>query len=167
MSQRREYSRIARKLGVFIPVMIALLIAGCSTGFVPQEKEDVSAALSSISTSNGPTNGLVQSDTGGSVTIDVEWIGLKDGSLIFAVAMNTHSVDLDRYDLEGKAVLRDDEGKEYRPASWESAPGGHHRRGILTFSPPDSLIQEKAAYLELIIQGVAGVEERVFKWELG
>jgi hypothetical protein len=69
-------------------------------------------------------------------------------------------VYLDQYDLGELAVLRDDAGKEYHPTSWDSAPGGHHRRGILAFSPP-----EKAKYLELVIRGVAEVRERVFRWE--
>jgi hypothetical protein len=109
----------------------------------------------------------VQSSTGGKVTIDVEWTGIENNTLVFYVAMNTHSVDLDRYDLGKVAVLRDDTGKEYRPSSWHSAPGGHHRSGTLTFPIPDSLSQGRARYLQLIIRDVAGVKERTLKWELG
>lgn len=87
--------------------------------------------------------------------------------MVFDVAMNTHSVNLDQYDLGELAVLRDDESKEYRPAAWRSAPGGHHRSGTLTFPVPASLSQGKAKYLNLIIRYGAGVKERVLKWELG
>jgi hypothetical protein len=63
-------------------------------------------------------------------------------------------------------VLRDDAGNEYRPSSWDSAPGGHHRQGTLTFPIPDSLGQGKARYIEMVIRDVAGVKERVLRWEL-
>ncbi len=167
MSKRKEHSRIFRKLVVVIPFLVVVaLIAGCSTGFVSEGKDEVSIASSPVTSSQGPTNGLVQSSTGGSVTIDVEWMGEENGSLVFDVSMNTHSVDLDQYDLRELAVLRDNEGNEYNPTSWDSAPGGHHRKGTLTFPIPDSLSQGKTKYVGIVIRDVAGIEERVLKWEL-
>ena len=148
-------------LGALLLVAIA---AGCSRGFVSPEKGEV--YLPSSGSSHEPTNGLVQSSVGDAVTIDVEWIKEGDGLLIFDVSMNTHSVDLDGYDLGELAVLRDDMGTEYHPVSWNSAAGGHHRKGTLTFPSPDSLSQAKAKYIEMMIRGVAGIEERVLKWEL-
>ncbi len=146
-------------------IIVAVIAAGCSSGFVPQ-REEGAYLPSSSSSFNGPTNGLVQSNTGGSVTLDVEWIKEGDGLLIFDVSMNTHSVDLDQYDLGELAVLSDDMGNEYHPVSWDSAPGGHHRQGTLTFPIPDSLSQRKAKYVEIMIRDVAGIEKRVLKWEL-
>ena len=153
-------------LGIAI-LMVAVLVAGCSSRFVPQQEEGAyPASPSSDSSSNRPTNGLVQSNAGGSVTIDIEWIKAKDGLLMFDVSMNTHSVDLDQYDLGELAVLRDDTGNEYHPVSWDSASGGHHRQGTLTFPVPDSLSPGKAKYVEIMIRDVADIEERVLKWEL-
>lgn len=80
--------------------------------------------------------------------------------------MDTHSVNLDQYDLKQLAVLCDDTGNEYRPASWESAAGGHHRQGTLTFALPASVREGKAKYVEMVIREVAGIKERVLKWEL-
>jgi hypothetical protein len=145
-------------------LMAALIVAGCSSRFVPSQEEVANSPLPS--SSHRPTNGLVQSNTGGSVTIDVEWVKAEDDSLIFNVAMNTHSVNLDQYDPGELAVLRDDTGNEYHPISWNSAPGGHHRRGTLTFPIPDSLNQGEAKYVEIVIRDVAGIEERIFTWEL-
>ncbi len=148
-------------------LVVVVTVAGCSSRFVPQQKEGSSSpSPSSGSSSHEPINGLVQSNTGGAVTIDVEWVKAGDGSLIFNVSMNTHSVDLDRYDLGKLAVLRDDAGNEYRTVSWDSAPGGHHRRGTLTFPLPDSLSQGKAKFVEIVIRDVADIKERVLKWEL-
>ncbi len=148
-------------------LMVIVTLAGCSSRFVSQQKKDTSPpSPSSGSSSLEPINGLVQSNTGGAVTIDVEWVKTGDGSLIFNVSMNTHSVDLDRYDLGKLAVLRDSAGNEYHPVSWDSATGGHHRQGTLAFPVPDSLSQGKARYVEMVIRDVAGIEERALKWEL-
>ena len=98
--------------------------------------------------------------------IVVRWNGASNGVLAFQVVMDTHSVDLDQYDLGKLAVLRDDDGAEYRPASWRSAPGGHHRTGTLSFAAPASLSEGKTGYVELIIRDVSGVAERVLKWTL-
>jgi hypothetical protein len=148
-------------------ILLAVIVAGCSTGFVPAEKEgDYPSTPSGSASSNGPTNGLVQSNTGGSVTIDVEWIKTEDNLLIFDVAMNTHSVDLDQYDIGQLAILRDNTGKEYHPVTWDSAPGGHHRSGTLYFPIPDSVNQRSTSYIEIVIQDIAGIKERVLKWEL-
>lgn len=147
-------------------IMVAVIIAGCSSRFVPPPEEEAHSPSPPSGSSPEPTGGLVQSNTGGSVTIDVEWVVVENNSLIFKVAMNTHSVDLDQYDLGKLAVLRDDTGNEYRPLSWDSAPGGHHRKGNLTFPVPDSLNRGKAEYVEIVIRDVAGIKKRVLKWEL-
>lgn len=147
-------------------LMVFVVTVGCSKGFTsggePLPVTTATAAVSPV----GPTNGATQSSDGGNVTIDVEWLGLDGDRLSFAVAMNTHSVDLDDYDLGELAVLRDDQGNEYRPESWDSAPGGHHRSGVLTFSAPDSVESGEAAVVEMVIRDIAGVGERVLTWHL-
>ena len=167
MSESKKHGRVFKKMGVLITVfMVSILVAGCSTGFIPQGEDDATVTSSLAPTAKGPTNGLVQSSTGSTVTIDIEWLRPDDDLLIFAVALNTHSVDLDHYDLGELATLRDDEGEEYHPTSWDSAPGGHHRQGTLTFPFPYSLSQEKAKYIQIVIRDVDDIDERLFKWEL-
>ena len=169
-------SRLVRNsvLIIFI-ITVASLVAGCSSRFEPVKDGEMSPVPdptgSEVNAStNTPAGNPVQSSEGGSVTIDVEWVEIENlaekDSLTFHVAMNTHSVDLDDYNLGELAMLRDDSGNEYQPASWESEPGGHHRNGILTFSLPDSLRQGRAEYVEVVIRSVAGIDERVLKWEL-
>jgi hypothetical protein len=166
MPERKD-QRFSLKLAIVSAVvLLTLLIAGCSTGFVSDGKDEVSAALSPVVSSHGPTNGMIQSHNGGAVTIDMEWLGEENDSLVFHVAMDTHSVDLDQYNLEELAILRDDTGNEYRATSWETPPGGHHVRGTLSFTLPDSLVQGTTEYLEIIVQDVDGIKERVMRWEL-
>lgn len=100
------------------------------------------------------------------MTIDAELVGTSGDSLVFRIAMNTHSVDLDKYDLKKLASLRDDAGDQFQAVGWDAPPGGHHRQGTLSFPVPSTLSQKKAKYLELVIRDVAGVNERVLRWEL-
>ena len=76
--------------------------------------------------------------------------------------MDTHSVDLDAVDLKKQAVLRDDKGGEYKAVDWNAAMGGHHRSGKLVFAHPD----KTSKTFELVIRDVAGVAERVLRWQV-
>src|SRR3972149_9933266 len=111
---------------------LAAIITGCSSGFVAsgstdgQPKQEAASSMSLM-----PVNGLVQSSEGGAVTLDVKWLPEKKEALAFQITMDTHSVDLDGYDLGKLAILKDDAGREYQPVSWEGGAGGHHRRGLL------------------------------------
>lgn len=78
----------------------------------------------------------------------------------FDIVMDTHSVELDQ-DMTKVAILTDDSGKEYSLARWEGAPaGGHHREGVLVFSP----ITSTPKSVELKITGVADTV-RTFNWQ--
>lgn len=88
----------------------------------------------------------------------------KSAGPVFAVAMGTHAVDLDGYDLRQLAVLRTDKGQELQPASWNAPTGGHHRSGMLifpaTFADGTAVIGTNTRSIELIIRNVAGIAER-------
>lgn len=162
-----EYKRVFLIVAIVITVLVtAAIITGRYTSLTTRGNEGVSAAPLSYSLDKVPVNGLDQNSTGGAVSIDVKWLGIENDKLVFDVSMNTHSVNLDQYDLGKLSVLLDEQGNQYIPSSWESAPGGHHRKGTLTFATPDSLGQGKTKYVELIVRDVAGVGERIFKWEV-
>jgi hypothetical protein len=104
-----------------------------------------------------------QKSSANRVRVDVKPIQLTIGQPArFQVWLNTHFVALGD-DLAAAAVLRDDQGHTYRATAWEgSPPGGHHRKGVLEFPK----LEGSPASLTLIIKGVAGVPERLFRWEL-
>jgi hypothetical protein len=84
--------------------------------------------------------------------------------LSFEVRMNTHSVNLDAYEMENVSYLRIDGGTEQKALGWfKPGGGGHHRSGVLRFAGP---IPRGAQSLQVIIRGVGGVQERVFEWKL-
>jgi hypothetical protein len=94
-----------------------------------------------------------------------------DGKLAVRVKLDTHAVDLDQYPLETLAVLQDAQGREIPAVGLESASGsGHHREGVLTFPGTDGsgkpLLSPEAKRLTLILRGIGGVSERVFRWQL-
>ena len=140
--------------------LMSLMLVACSTS--GQETG------SSRPEAPGQLSSPEQTNEGGQVTVTVTWRGPEAGP-VFAVVMDTHSVDLDSYDLQGLAVLRTGEGKELRPSGWDAPKGGHHRQGNLTFpttaSDGSPLVGPATRSLELVLRDIAGVPERVFRWE--
>lgn len=154
---RRCRRGVLARLGLVIVLAWMLTACGGSGGAG-------SAATPGLQ-ANAPA--LTQVSAGGQVTIEVTWRG-RGAGLVFEVAMDTHSVDLDGYDLAKLAVLRTDKGQEVRPSGWDAPAGGHHRRGRLIFpdKAPDgsAVMGPDTAWIELVIRDVAGVPERVFRW---
>lgn len=106
------------------------------------------------------------------MTIEAKWETeqASSTSIRFAVSMDTHSVDLDKYDLSTLATLRNDKGQQIAATTWDGpSGGGHHRAGTLVFPAADNgkpMIEQGTKYVELIIRDVANVKERVLRWDL-
>jgi hypothetical protein len=82
----------------------------------------------------------------------------------FEVRMNTHSVDLEAFEMEKLCFLRIDGGSEQKALGWfDPGGGGHHISGVLKFAGP---IPPEAKSVQVIIREVGGVPERVFEWKL-
>ena len=97
------------------------------------------------------------------VRVDVTPLDCTPGKAAkFQIRMNTHSVDLG-YDVAALSTLKDNQGREYRPVSWQgSPPGGHHRSGILEFPA----LEGNPNRVTLVIKDIADVPERTFEWKL-
>ena len=80
----------------------------------------------------------------------------------FQVILDTHSVNLDAYDLKSMTILRDDAGKYYAATRVENKGSGHHREATVSFAKLDP----DAKRVELVLKDVAGVPERVFRWNI-
>jgi hypothetical protein len=110
-----------------------------------------------------------QVNVGGDVTVRLTWNGPEAGP-VFNVVMDTHSVDLDPYDLSKMVVLHTNDGRESAPLNWDAPPGGHHRKGKLVFSElaldGKPLVAADTGSIELVIYDLSGVPTRSFKWLL-
>jgi hypothetical protein len=117
---------------------------------------------------DAPPQAQTQTSDGGQVTIKATWLGPEAGP-VFAVVLDTHSVNLDAFDLARLAALRTDQGLEVQPIGWDAPAGGHHREGTLSFADvaPDgsSLLGPDVMALQLVIRDVA-VPERVLQWSV-
>jgi hypothetical protein len=106
-----------------------------------------------------------QTNREGSVTVKVTPGNLSSTatSWDFEVTISSHTTELDQ-DMQSVAVLVADASDAQPPLAWNGdPPGGHHRKGILRFQPP----QESPSSVELHIRGIGGVSRRVFLWRLG
>lgn len=121
------------------------------------------AFLTSGSSFAAPAFAAQSSEVGG-VKVVVTPTALGPGVAVweFKVVMDTHSEPLDD-NLTEAAVLIDEAGSRYSPATWQGdPPGGHHRSGTLRFPAP----AEMPKAVELQIEGVGGIDTRSFRWEL-
>ena len=108
-------------------------------------------------------SGLSRTDSGGGVTVKVTYLHPQSaGDNRFEISLDTHSVNLDGYDLKALSLLRDDTGKTYQPSGVENKGTGHHREIVLNF--PKTAPGTKR--LEVVIKDIAGIKERSFFWDL-
>jgi hypothetical protein len=122
----------------------------------------------------GNKRNLILTNGEGAVTIAITYLNpiekVEGDQLAFKVQMDTHSVNLDHYRIDVLTILRDDKGNEYEALGWVSPRGrGHHRSGVVKFSNKNTfgrpIIDPQTKYIEVIIKGVNGIPQRVFKWE--
>ncbi len=155
--------------GGLVAIVAAALTGGALVAFGSQQNSPPGASPPA------PTHRLAAGGTrtseGGRVSVAVSWDGLAQSqgsqvTLVLQVAMDTHSVNLDTYDLAKLAVLRNDRGETAQPASWQAPRGGHHRKGELSFAVPATFLAG-ARFLDVVVRDIAGVPERVLRWELG
>jgi len=106
---------------------------------------------------------MPQSIAGGGVTAKVTYLNPNSvDDPRFQVVLDTHSGNLDAYELKTIVILRDDIGKSYGPTAVENKGGGHHRETVVSFSK----LSPGTKRMELVIKDIAGVKERTFVWSL-
>ena len=107
--------------------------------------------------------GAQRSSAGGvTVTVTPQSLAADAKSWDFKVVLDTHSQDLGD-DLVKSTVLLDGTGSQHVPVAWDgSAPGGHHREGVLRFKP----VTPQPAAIELRIARPGEPGPRSFRWQL-
>ncbi len=116
-----------------------------------------------------------------SITVEVTWVTPShlqqlpqaeltaypiDNNVLLHVKLDTHSVDISRYDLAQIATLRGSSGPATAPTWVGIADSGHHREGVLVFPGQGSeQWMSKEGKSELVLSGIGGVAQRTFTWE--
>jgi hypothetical protein len=122
----------------------------------------IGVLFASVETFGAAAPGTNRSDAGGGVTVKVTYLEQTAHESRFSVVLDTHSVNLDVYDVKSLSLMRDDTGLAMQPTGAENKGSGHHREIILTFPRPS--LERK--WLELVMKDIAGVKERVFRWNV-
>ena len=127
---------------------VLFLVTTTALGFLLMNFKSFGAAASN------PT----QTVAGGGVTAKVTFWNPKDADdSRFHLVLDTHSVNLDTYDLKNIVVLRDDTGKSYVSTSAENKGSGHHREAIVSFPK----VSPETKRLNLIIKELRDKRENV------
>jgi FlaG/FlaF family flagellin (archaellin) len=148
--KQQQFSiRVVKALKFFLT---GLFVSGILTGY--------GEAFAAVGSAAG---GLTRTNSGGGVTVNVTYPHSQAANETrFEVVLDTHSVNLDAYDLKTTSVLRDDTGKNYQPIRVDNKGSGHHREITIVFPK----VSSPAKRLELVIKDVAGINERSFFWDL-
>ena len=102
----------------------------------------------------------------GPVTITATYQNpLQEGlsEITFNLQLDTHSVNLDQYQLNKLSFIKVNNGELQPALSWQPKGASHHYKGTLEFAGP---APDGMKSLQLIVRGVGGVEERIFDWQL-
>lgn len=119
-------------------------------------------ATPALAQSADPNALAAQVSRGGGVTVTVtpKSLAAEAQQWEFELVLDTHTVDLSQ-DLGKSAALIDAAGRAHAPLAWSGdPPGGHHRKGVLSFKPLGAVDA-----VTLQIRDV-GLSERTFRWPL-
>lgn len=128
--------------------------------------EQVSATKQPRENVTGQENVLTLTDSQGTVVIQTTLMLAESSNsqLVFEIVMNTHSVDLNQYDLTRIANLSF-ESTSALPGSfsWESSNNDtHHKLGYLKWS---GTTPKDISALTLELEGIDEIPSRTFTWD--
>ncbi len=134
---------------LMVALVAMLSVAGCSSD--AQVESDDAGSVKAFGT---VYSGSVDA---GDAVVDLTPVGVVGGKLRVDIGVNTHSVNLQQFNLTNMTTLEYG-GKILMP---ESAPAlsGHHVSGTLVFG-----VGEPVSSFRIVIRGIPSVEERVFEW---
>ena len=142
------------RIGALIAI-IAVLSVACTSAIAP----------SAVQSGPQATGGLgEQRNEAGAVTVVASW--LTDPIPTAHVVIDTHSVDLDTFDLGQLARVRLNGGAWIAATKWDAPNGGHHRAGTLTFGSLDPQLFASARVIELEVRDMI-VPSHMLRWERG
>lgn len=148
---------------LFLAGMAAALVFGIWL-ILPQNDTEPPNEKLVIQNGNLPRQFAPKEHAGGNVTVLVTPKSLTPTQpVIFELTFDTHSIELD-FDIARASTLVDDSDATFGEPAWEgSPPGGHHRKGTLTFPKP---LDPTAKSVTLTLRDIADIASRTFSWEV-
>ncbi len=145
--------------GTLIIVVIGLVYA--FTGFNFNSSKITGNGIKDIKKTETLDNDFKTISSGttndGEVSVELKPHKVKNGKINVDISVNTHSVDLNKFDLRQITTLEYNNLIIY-PTSAPTLTG-HHNSGNLVFD-----IGENINSFTIKIKGIPKIEERVFKW---
>lgn len=154
-------------------IIIAILVIGISlfewNKTSPQIQKRDKDTLSEVAESDQDTSEVFRrnsSDGGGvrkekeenNVTVIIEYLPTQSSSLIFRIALDTHSVNLDSFDF-AKDITLEKNGKSFSPTLLiKQEGGGHHRSVEVNFPTADTPFT-------IIVKNLSNIPRREFSFE--
>lgn len=143
------------KLIIILGIFTLALSAGIIYKTVISGKVSSSKEVSSSKDENKYEKKL----SNGTITISLQPVQVTDDTVKFKLAMNTHSVSLEKLDLK-KIISLETNNIEIHPVEVPSFTF-HHGNGIIIFKLKNPLKK-----IKVIIRDVPDVSERIFKWSI-
>lgn len=141
---------------------ITIAVVSCTTPAVNTPAVSAPAAGTTARPTVDPVAPLPeeQRHEAGAVTVIASWV---PGASSARVALDTHSVELDGFDLTVLARVRLDGGPWVSPTLWDAPKGGHHRSGTLTFASLEPAQITGARLIELEVRDVGA--SHLLRWQ--
>ena len=114
----------------------------------------------------------LRTDSRGGIIVEIQFRELTEkGELAFTVRMNDHVPGTNEYALDNLAILANDQGIQVQASRWQSITLSAQRvSGTLYFPAKDDsgkpLLGHGVHNMTLTIKGLAGIRERVFRWNV-
>lgn len=142
-------------LTIMILIVIIVLIGSVQRTFLTNntQKEIIKKDSEFKTISLGTTNQ-------GDVAIDLTPVGINGEYFEFKLSLNTHSVDLTKFDLKNSIKLIINK-EEFFPIIAPSLQG-HHVSGVLKYDIKNQ--NEDIGDFMIIIKNIPKTQERIFKW---
>lgn len=138
-------------------LIVVLVVVGLAFFLTREDTNSVSST-----TVSGIFESIVDERNNVAVAVQPVNISQESPEWRFDIRMDTHSVELD-HNLIDLVTLVDAQGKTYKPIAWQgSDAGGHHRENTLIFNPVTPFPET----IEMHIEGIGGLESRIFRWRV-
>lgn len=137
--------------------LVAIALISCAAPSVTAPAASTPAQATADSVASLPEEKQHQA---GAVTVIASWV---PGTSTARVALDTHSVELDGFDLTVLARVRLDGGPWVSPTLWDAPKGGHHRSGALTFGSLEPRALAGASLIELEVRDVGA--SHLLRWQ--